>query len=123
MSVRSIWSAISAALVGLALLSVSQSSTALPTPTICCACICGGAVTACTDTFFENCPSICAQQPSGMCGFELLNSSSGTCATVPQCAAAQGRIPAPLFGPSALAAAMLVLTGLGGLGIWRRRRS
>ena len=119
---KTIWGAISAAIFALTLLSLSTTARAGAAPTICCACICGGAVTACTDTFFENCPVICAQQPSGSCGFELLNSSSGTCATVPQCDAAQGRIPAPLFGPDALAGSILVLSGLGGLGIWRRRR-
>ncbi|MEO8602532.1 MAG: hypothetical protein ABI629_08155 [bacterium] len=122
LGVTTMWSAVSAALIGLALLSLATTAPAGPAPTICCACICDGAVTACTDTFFENCPSICAQQPSGACGFELLNSSSGTCASVPQCDSAQGRIPAPLFGPTALAVSALLLSGLGALGIRRRRR-
>jgi len=122
-SARTLWSALCALIVGAALLSVSSSAPAgAPPSTVCCACICNGAVTACTDTFAENCPSICAQQPSGACGFDFLNSSTGTCATAPQCDAARGNIPAPLFGASGLAIAMAVLSGFGILGIRRRRR-
>ncbi len=84
----------------------------------CCSCACETAGTFCAP--LANCSDIdtlCNELGSGdNCGFNATNSS---CSEVPACPGAAPAARAPVAGPTALGAIVLLL---GALGAWRARR-
>jgi hypothetical protein len=118
MTKRTVWQALSASVIGLALLMAASQAPA-GFNGACCLCTCIGGPQVCLPgPNDEECDALCAQQFNGS-GPCIADGFNATCPQVPQCAGLIPSAAAPLVGPTGLTAVALLL---GGFGIWQAAR-